>query len=83
MKLWVEVMWENKGEEQRRNVMAIERSQLAMETLGLTLGESKAMLQSLQAIVVAQQVTENLEQRRRCVLQLSAQMFRAFRFEIG
>jgi hypothetical protein len=66
MKLWVEVVWESKGEEQRRNVMAIERSQLAMETLGMNLGESKAMLQGVQAIVVAQQVAENLEQRRRC-----------------
>jgi hypothetical protein len=67
MKLWIEVVWENEGEQQRRNVLTIERSQLAMETLGLTLGESKAMLQSVQAVVVAQQVAENLEQRRRCL----------------
>ena len=47
--------------------MAIERSQLAMETLGLNLGESKAMLEGVQDIVVAQQVAEDLEQRRLCL----------------
>jgi hypothetical protein len=66
MKLRLEVIWESEGEEQRRNVMAIERSQLAMETLGLNLGESKTLLNSVQDIVVAQQVAENLEERRRC-----------------
>jgi len=66
MKLRLEVIWESEGEEQRRNVMAIERSQLAMETLGLNLGESKTLLDSVQDIVVAQQVAENLEERRRC-----------------
>lgn len=66
MKLRVEVVWESEGEEQRRKVMAIERPQLAMETLGLNLGESKVMLEGVQDIVVAQQVAEDLEQRRRC-----------------
>jgi hypothetical protein len=47
MKLRLEVIWESEGEEQRRNVMAIERSQLAMETLGLNLGESKTLLDSV------------------------------------
>lgn len=67
MKLRVEVVWENEGEEQRSHVMAIERPQLAMETLGLNLGESKAMLEGVQGIVVARQVAEDLEQRRRCL----------------
>jgi len=67
MKIRVEVVWENEGAEQRSNVMAIERSQLAMETLGLNLGESKAMLEGVQDIVVAQQVAEDLEQRRLCL----------------
>ena len=56
MKLRVEVVWENEGEEQRSDVMAIDRPQLAMETLGLNLGESKAILEGVQDIVVAQQV---------------------------
>ena len=67
MKLRVEVVWENEGEEQRSNVMAIERSQLAMETMGWNLGESKAMLKGVQDILVGQQVAEDLEQRRRCL----------------
>jgi len=67
MKLRVEVVWENEGEEQRSHVMAIERPQLAMETLGLNLCESKAILEGVQDIVVAQQVAEDLEQRRRCL----------------
>ena len=46
--------------------MAIDRPQLAMETLGLNLGESKAMLEGVQDIVVAQQVAEDLERRCRC-----------------
>ena len=66
MKLRVEVVWESEGEEQRGAVIAIERPQLAMETLGLTLCESKAMLESVQNIVVAQQVAEDLEMQRRC-----------------
>jgi hypothetical protein len=44
----------------------MERRQLAMETLGLNLCESKAMLESVQDFVVAQQVVEDLKQRRRC-----------------
>jgi hypothetical protein len=67
MKLRVEVVWENEGEEQRSDVMAIDRPQLAMETLGLNLGESKAILEGVQDIVVAQQVAEDLERRRRCL----------------
>jgi len=54
------------GQEQRSNALEIERRQLAMETLGLNLCESKAMLESVQDFVVAQQAAEDLEQRRCC-----------------
>jgi hypothetical protein len=54
------------GSEQRREVMTIERRELAMETLGLTLKEGKALLAGVQDFVVAQQVQQDLEQRRRC-----------------
>jgi hypothetical protein len=37
-----------------------------METLGLNLCESKAMLESVQDFVVAGQTAEDLEQRRQC-----------------
>jgi hypothetical protein len=37
-----------------------------METLGLNLSEGKALLAGVQGLVVAQQVSEHLEQRRAC-----------------
>ena len=65
MKFRVEVVCINDGgQEHRSHVLEMERRQLAMETLGLTLCESKAMLESVQDFVVAQQVVEDLEQRR-------------------
>ena len=54
------------GQEHRSDPLEIERGQLAMETLGLNLCESKAMLESVQDFVVAQQATGDLEQRRCC-----------------
>jgi hypothetical protein len=54
------------GSEQRREVLAIDGRELAMETLGLNLSEGKALLAGVQDIVVAQQVYEHLQQRRVC-----------------
>ncbi len=54
------------GTEQRSNVMAIERTELAMETLGMSLQEGKALLEGVQDWVVAHQANENLEQQRGC-----------------
>ena len=54
------------GDEQRRQVLTIERRELAMETLGMNLSESKTLLACVQDFVVAQQVREDLEQRRAC-----------------
>lgn len=54
------------GSEQRREVATIERRELAMETLGLTLSEGKTLLAGVQDFVVAQQVQQELEQRRAC-----------------
>ena len=55
------------GREQRRQLSGFERQELAMETLGMSLSESKALLQGVQDFMVAQQVSENLEQRRACL----------------
>src|ERR1700730_13087612 len=67
MKVRVEVVSLNTdGEEQRRQAPPIERRELAMETLGMNLSESKALLACVQDFVVAQQVREDLEQRRAC-----------------
>src|SRR5258708_9038576 len=67
MKVRVEVVCLNAdGDEQRRQVLTIERRELAMETLGMNLTEGKALLADVQDFVVAQQVGEDLEQRRAC-----------------
>ena len=55
------------GSEERRQMLGIERQELAMETLGMNLAESKALLEGVQDYMVAQQVSENLEQRRACL----------------
>ena len=67
MKFRVEVICiSDTGQEHRNDVLEIERRQLAMETLGLNLCESKAMLENVQEFMVARQVAEDLEQRRCC-----------------
>jgi hypothetical protein len=67
MKFRVEVVCvSDGGQEHRSDVLEMERRQLAMETLGLNLSESKVMLESMQDFVVARQAAEDLEQRRRC-----------------
>ena len=67
MKVRVEVVCLNAaGDERRRQVLTIERQELAMETLGINLTESKALLAGVQDFVVAQQSREDLEQRRAC-----------------
>src|ERR1700738_516724 len=67
MKVRVEVVCLNAdGDQQRRQGLTIERRELAMETLGMNLTESKALLAGVQDFVVAQQVREELEQRRAC-----------------
>lgn len=54
------------GGEACHEVLALERTDLAMETLGLTLAEGKALLQSEQDSVVAEQVAEDLARHQRC-----------------
>ena len=67
MKWRVEVVCvDAEGKECRQAVLELERKQLAMETLGLNLREGKAILESVQTCMVAEQVAEDLEQRRRC-----------------
>ena len=62
MKVRVEVVCLNAdGDEQRRQVLTIERRELAMETLGMNLTESKALLAGVQDFVVSQQAREESE----------------------
>ena len=67
MKFRVEVVCVGEeGDEARGDVLTMERHQLAMDTLGLTLRESKAMLVGVQDFVIAHQAAEDLKQRRPC-----------------
>jgi hypothetical protein len=67
MKFRVEVICVTaEGAEQRRDVMEMERQQLAMETLGLSLAEGKAILSGVQDFVASQQISEDLKRRRSC-----------------
>jgi len=67
MKFRVEVVSiSDAGQEHRSDVLEMERHQLAMETLGLNLCESKLLLESVQDFMVAQQVAEDLNRRRCC-----------------
>lgn len=67
MKFRVEVICgKDEGAQQRRDAIAIERRELAMETLGWSVVEGKALLQGVQDFVVSQQVSEDLKRRRRC-----------------
>jgi hypothetical protein len=47
------------GGEHRRHVLTIERQELAMATLGISLAEGKSLLAGVQHFVVAQQVRED------------------------
>jgi hypothetical protein len=54
------------GSEQRREVLTIKGRELAMETLGLSLSEGKALLAGVQEMMVAQQVQGHLARCRVC-----------------
>jgi hypothetical protein len=54
------------AERHQQEVFEIERENLALETLGLSLVESKSLLQGVQEFVVAEQVADDLERRRPC-----------------
>lgn len=67
MKVRVEVICTRAdGSEQRRDVLTMDRQELAMETLGMNLRDSKALLAGVQNFVVAQQAEEYLEAHRAC-----------------
>jgi hypothetical protein len=55
----------NVGQEHRRAV-GNGASRVGMETLGLNLCESKAMLENVQNFVAARQIAEDFEQRHHC-----------------
>jgi len=68
MKFRVEVIRINDdGAEQRCDVMELERHELAMETLGLSLMDGKTILHGVQDFVASQQMVEDLNARRICL----------------
>jgi len=54
------------GHEQVQEVVRIERDEVAMETLGLTLAEGKLILKRIQEGVVQEQIQDALLRRRNC-----------------
>jgi hypothetical protein len=66
MKFLVQVICVSEAVERRKQVFEMEREHLTMETLGLGLGESKALLRGVQEFLVAEQVAADLERRRNC-----------------
>ena len=66
MKFFVQVICVSEAVERREQVFEMEREHLTIETLGLGLGESKALLRGVQKFVVAEQVAADLERRRNC-----------------
>ena len=62
----VEVVCLHDGGEQRCSVMEMERAELALETLGMSVAEGKAMLHGVQDFMATQQVIEDLKHKRVC-----------------
>ena len=62
----VDVVCLHDGGEQRCSVMEMERAELALETLGMSVAEGKAILHGVQDFMATQQVVEDLKHRRVC-----------------
>jgi hypothetical protein len=62
----VEVVCLSDGAEQRCSVMEMERAELALETLGMSVAEGKTMLHGVQSFVATQQTLADLNRRRVC-----------------
>jgi hypothetical protein len=54
------------GQEQEFDIASLQRAELKLETLGLTLAEGKAILRAIQHVVIEHQVAESLELYRHC-----------------
>ena len=67
MKFRIEVVCMSEGDkEQRSTVLEMERHELAMETLGLSLKEGKAILHGVQDFITSQQLEDYLKKRCNC-----------------
>ena len=67
MKIRIQIVMEAaNGESERIDIAELERNSLQPETLGLTLAESKTLLQGIQQRMVSEQVTEYMAQFNTC-----------------
>ncbi len=67
MKVTVQVVTiDDNGQESIRELACIEREELTAESLGLSVAESKVLLQSLQEVVVEWQMKTYLDSQRHC-----------------
>ena len=66
MRCKLQMVMETEGGEMIREVACIERDALAIETVGLSLAEAKALLSGVQQTLVEQQIAEHLQQHRNC-----------------
>ena len=66
MRFRVEVVCLSDDGEQRCSVMEIGRAELALETLGMSVAEGKAILHGVQDFMAGQQVIEDLKRKRVC-----------------
>jgi hypothetical protein len=57
---------EDNGQEHVHELTSVQRAELKLETLGLTLAESKAILRDIQRVVVEQQTAEWMATHKRC-----------------
>jgi hypothetical protein len=62
----VEVVCLHDGDEQRCSVAEMERTELALETLGMSVAEGKTILHGIQDFVAGHQVIEDLKRQRVC-----------------
>ena len=60
------VVVNDSGYEQMQEMARLERAGVEMETLGLTLAESKLVLKRIQEVMVEEQVNDHVAQRRSC-----------------
>jgi hypothetical protein len=60
------ILIDDDGSEQRQVVADLERTETTLDTLGLSLAESKALLEQVQAALIGQQVADYLAEHRPC-----------------
>ena len=66
MRFRVEVVCLHEGGEPRCSVAELERVELTLETLGMSVAEGKAIFHGIQDFAAAQQVIEDLKRKRVC-----------------